>query len=139
MTAMRKPADARRKDLELAISRIQRGRAQTKTRKVSITSVAREAGVTPALIHNHYPDIAEKIRGTQARSSRVQRDAKHAELRAEREKNRLLRSEVAELRSQVAKLASINEVLVIETRTLKAKQQDRNVVDFAAKRDPQIS
>ncbi|MBN5017283.1 hypothetical protein JY408_09900 [Stenotrophomonas maltophilia] len=134
MTTGRKPADARRKDLELAISRIQRGRAHTKANKVSIASVAKEVGVTPALIHNHYPDIAETIREAQARSSRVQRDAKHGELRVAREKNRILREEIDALRHQVAKLASINEVLLIENRLLKSKQGDPKVVDLASRR-----
>ena len=73
MNTKRKPADARRKDLDLAISRIQRGRSHTSVTVVNISTVAAEAGVTPALIHNHYPDIAERIRELQARSSRVQR------------------------------------------------------------------
>lgn len=130
MTTKRKPAEARRKDLKLAISRIERGRAHTKATKLSITSVAKEAGVTPALIHNQYPDIAEDIRDKQGRSNRAQRDAKHGELLEEREKNRTLRAEVAELRLQVARLASINEVLVMENRVLKAKKADGKVSDF---------
>jgi hypothetical protein len=51
-----------------------------------VTSVAREAGVSAALIHNHYPSIAERIRQEQGRGSRAQRDAKHQELKVEREK-----------------------------------------------------
>lgn len=133
MTRIRKPADNRRKDLDLAILRIQRGRAHTKATKLSISSVAREAGVTPALIHNHYPDIAETIRTAQGRSSRAQREVKHAQVRAERDKNRALREENAELRAQVAKLASINEVLLSENRMLKARQGDPKVVDIASK------
>lgn len=133
MSAQRKPADARRKDLELAISRIARGRAHTKATTVNISTVACEAGVTPALIHNHYPDVAEKIREAQARSSRVQRDAKHGELRAARERNRSLREEIYTLRAQVAKLVSLNEVLVIENRILKAKQGDPKVANLPAR------
>lgn len=134
MTTKRKPADDRRKDLKLAISRIQRGRAHTKADVVNISTVAAEAGVTPALIHNHYPDIAELIRESQARSSRVQRDAKHGELRAAKEKNRALREELDALRAQVAKLASLNEVLVVENRILKAKNADPKVTDLGATR-----
>ena len=134
MSSQRKPADARRKDLELAISRIQRGRAHTKATKVNITTVANEAGVTPALIHNHYPDVAETIREFGARSCRVQRDAKHGELRAAREKNRVLRKEIATLRAQVSKLASVNEVLVVENRILKAKQNTPKVANFASRK-----
>ena len=58
----RKPSDAREKDLQLALSRIQRGRAHTKETKVTIASVAREAGVSTALIHNHYPKLLIKLR-----------------------------------------------------------------------------
>ena len=134
MSLQRKPADARRKDLELAISRIQRGRAHTGATKINITTVANEAGVTPALIHNHYPHIAESIRELGARSSHVQRDAKHGELRAAREKNRVLREEICNLRTQVSKLASLNEVLVVENRILKAKQDTSKVVDLASRK-----
>lgn len=130
MNAARKPADARRKDLKLAIVRIQKGRSHTKASKVSIASVAREAGVTPALIHNHYPEIAESIREIQARSSRVQRDEKHKKLRAVIERNRILRDEIQSLQTQVARLVSINEVLIIENRILKAKRADATIVDL---------
>lgn len=136
MRTKRKPADARRKDLELAISRIKRGRAHTKATKVNISTVAIEAGVTPALIHNHYPDVAEAIREEQGRSSRVQRDAKHGELQAARDRNRTLREEIDSLRAHVAKLASINEVLVMENRVLRAKQADPKVTDLSRIRGP---
>jgi AcrR family transcriptional regulator len=130
MTTTRKPADARRKELELAISRIQHGRARTTAVRLSISAVAAEAGVTPSLIHNHYPEIAEIIRSVQGRSSRAQRDAKHGELCHERKKNRILRQELAELRRQLAKLASVNEVLLADCRMLKAKADNPKTVEF---------
>ena len=34
----------------------------------TITAVAREVGVTPALIHNRYPDVASTIRGLAGRT-----------------------------------------------------------------------
>lgn len=131
MTTKRKPSDARERDLQLALARIQRGRANTGETKVTIAAVAREAGVSTALIHNHYPIIAEMIRDAQGRSSRIQRDEKHQDLRAEREKNRALRQEIDELRSMIASLASINEVLIAENRFLKLKRSDPKVVDLA--------
>ncbi|MBJ9975247.1 TetR family transcriptional regulator [Pseudomonas sp. S75] len=130
MTTKRKPSDARERDLRLALARIQRGRAHTGESKVTIASVAREAGVSTALIHNHYPIIAEAIRDAQGRSSRAQRDVKHQDLCAEREKNRALRQEIEGLRAKVASLASINEVLLAENRLLKAKQSDSKVIDL---------
>jgi len=131
MTTKRKPSNARERDLQLALARIQRGRAHTGENKVTIAAVAREAGVSTALIHNHYPIIAEAIRDAQGRSSRAQRDVKHQDLRAEREKNRALRQEIEELRAKVASLASINEVLIAENRVLQVKQSDSKVVDLA--------
>ena len=38
--------------------------------KLSIASVARAAGVTPGLIHNTYPAVAEKIRTLMGKSVR---------------------------------------------------------------------
>lgn len=133
MTKERKTSEARDKDLRLAISRIERGRADTERTKLTIASVAREAGVSTALIHNCHPGIAEIIREAQGRSSRARCDAKHQELKAEVEKARALRDEIATLRSQVAKLASLNEVLLAENRTLKVRPNDPKVVDLASK------
>ncbi|UVM05745.1 TetR family transcriptional regulator [Pseudomonas laurylsulfatiphila] len=130
MTIKRKPSDAREKDLRLALYRIVRGRSKAGETKVTIAAVAREAAVSTALIHNHYPSIAEAIREAQGRSSRAQRDGKQQDLRAEQEKNRILRQELQELREKVARLASINEVLLNENRVLAAKRKNPNVIDF---------
>lgn len=130
MTIKRKPADDREKELLLALRRIERGRAKTDEKKVTIAAVAREAGVSAALIHNYYPSIAEAIREVQGRSSRAQRDVKHQDLRAEREKGRALRLEIEELRAKIASLASINEVLIEENRFLKAKLNNTGVISL---------
>lgn len=134
MTSKRKPSEARERDLQLALTRIQRSRAHTGETKLTIAAVAREAGVSTALIHNHYPKIAEAIREAQGRSSRAQRDVKHQDLRAEREKNRALRQEIEELRAKLARLASINEVLIAENYVLKTKQNAPKVVEMASKK-----
>lgn len=117
----------RDKQLRLAISRIERGRTRTKTTVLTVASVARETGVSTALIHNHHPDIAEEIREKQGRSSRAQRDAKHSELKSERAKNKELRTQADTLRLQIAKLASINEALTMEVRTLKSSRTPKNI------------
>lgn len=120
--ATRKRSEDREKDLRLAMLRIERGRAHTNATKVSVATVAREAGVTPALIHNHYPHIAEEIRTAVGRSSRAQRDSKHEELKAARDRNRELRAEIERLELLVRNLASENEVLITENRVLRAAQ-----------------
>ncbi|SPO54158.1 Transcriptional regulator, tetR family [Pseudomonas sp. JV551A1] len=128
-----KPAEDREKDLKLSLIRIQKGRSRTGETKVSIAAVAREAGVSTALIHNHYPQIAEAIRDAQGRSSRATRDAKQNELTAERKKSAAYRQELNELKAKIQKLASINEVLIEANRILKAKVNDAKVVDLPSK------
>lgn len=128
MSQERKPADKRVKDLRLAMFRIEQGRPQqTKATKLSIASVAAEAGVSAALIHNHYPEIADAIRLAQGRSSRAQRDTTQKELKVERGKGRELRQEIASLRGDISRLASINEVLRTENATLRARLGDPGV------------
>ncbi|KWV74456.1 hypothetical protein PFLuk1_00181 [Pseudomonas fluorescens] len=125
-----KPAEDREKDLKLAIYRLQKGRAHTKETKVTIAAVAREAGVSTALIHNHYPAVAEAIREIQGRSSRAMRDVKHQDLIIERQKSAGYRQENEELKAKLASIASINEVLLEENSLLKAKLKDRNLVEL---------
>jgi len=129
-----KPAEDREKDLKLALLRIQKGRARTGESKVTIAAVAREAGVSTALIHNHYPRIAEAIREIQGRSSRAMRDVKQQDLIAERKKSAAYRQEIEELRAKVATLASINEVLMHDNRVLKAKLNDPKVVELTSRK-----
>lgn len=129
-----KPAEDRERDLKLALYRIQKGRAHNGETKVTIAAVAREAEVSTALIHNHYPSIAEAIREAQGRSSRAMRDVKHQDLIAERKKSAAYRQEIEELRAKVANLASINEVLLEEILVLKSKLNDRKIADLASKK-----
>ena len=133
MMNKRKPSDAREKDLRLALARIQRGRAHTGETKISIAAVAREADVSPALIHNYYPDIAETIRTAQGRSIHIQQDKRKKDLNTEREKNRSLRQEIQEMRIKLASLASINEVLAAENYALKHKDDVFNEFDLVLK------
>lgn len=133
-TTKYKPAEDREKDLKLALHRIQKGRAHTGETKVTIAAVAREAGVSTALIHNYYPVIAEAIREAQGRSSRVMRDVKQQDLITERRKSAAYRLEIEELRAKVASLASVNEVLLDENRVLKAKLDDRKVIDLPSRK-----
>ena len=137
MSQQRKAADARENDLRLAMLRIEHGRAHTKASKLSISAVAREAGVSAALIHNHYPSIAEAIRLKLGASSRQSRDAARNELKEEREKNAGLRAQITALAGQVAKLASINEVLLVENMTLKATTASGSNVIAMAPRLPE--
>lgn len=92
----------------------------TGSEKMSIASVARAAGVTPGLIHNTYPAVAEKIRTLTGRSVRAQRDSKQQALIAEKEKNKVLRAENGKLLEELARIASINQRLIFEVAELRA-------------------
>ncbi len=100
--------------IEQAIEQLQASQG-----KLSISAVAKMAGVTPALIHNTYPDLAEKIRGLVGKATRTQRDDKPSALVREREINRTLRQELVETRATIAKLASVNQTLLNEMAVLK--------------------
>lgn len=88
--------------------------------KVSISAVARKVGVTPALIHNTYPDVAERIRTLTGRQpdTKAQRDCDS--LRALQTANKRLQHDNAELNADVARLASIVQTLTDEITRLRA-------------------
>lgn len=119
-------------EIQQAIVQVQEGQG-----KLSISAVAKMAGVTPALIHNTYPDLAEKIRGLVGKATRTQRDAKHDALVREHEINRALRQELAASRADVAKLASINQVLLNEVAVLKGMATGK-VVSILRARDASV-
>lgn len=133
--------DARNSEAPLAASPRRRSRAQTREElvlatlrvknkglKVSISAVAAEAGVTPALIHNTYPDIAEEIRAQVGRTTRQQRDAKAAELTTARAQLRAMRAELSATLGDVRRLASINETLREEIAMLRGAASGKVIV-----------
>lgn len=91
-----------------------------KDENLTIASVARAANVTPGLIHNTYPAVAERVRTLMGKSVRAQRDSKHLALMSEKEKNRALRTENDQLMSELTRLASVNQQLIFEVAELKA-------------------
>lgn len=104
-------------------------------RKISVSSVAEEAGVSRALIHNEYPDLLERIRGNANKHIQTQRDEKHQALKAEREKNRQLRATIAELNQKLHVFASKNATLELENRRLVAIIDSENVSVLRGKKD----
>ena len=122
---MKKPekttkGNATRASIVLALNRIEKGRAKivASDRRISIASVAEEAGVSRALIHNNYPEIAERILGVSGKGIRRQRDKKRSQLLVEQNRNRALREENSRLRelnrkmaTEVANLTALNEHL----------------------------
>lgn len=126
--SLRLTPELRLKELLLAINRIKKNRSHTKASKLSISSVALEAGVSSALIHNNYPEIANKIRDELGKSARVQKSQKLQALKVEKEKSRELRAELILAKQKIVDLASINETLIYENKVLNARLDSKNII-----------
>ncbi|MFA0569628.1 TetR family transcriptional regulator [Vibrio gallaecicus] len=121
------------KAVRLAIVRIEKGRPNivSEQRKMSIAAVAEEAGVSRALIHRDCPDQLERIKGGVNKGIRQQCNAKQTELNEYKERNRELRSEVAELKAMLAKVQSQNATLIRKNMALSSAHADNsNVSQF---------
>lgn len=120
-----------REELQYAMLRV-----KNKCQKLTISAVAIEAGVTPGLIHNTYPGIAENIRAQIGKATRQQRDDKIAELSKARERIKELISELDAALNDIQRLASINETLRQEVIKLRsASSVDGRVVKLLPIRD----
>ncbi|WP_316866307.1 TetR family transcriptional regulator [Ralstonia mannitolilytica] len=126
----RKSAQVRRKEFELAILRIEHGRAKTNPRGLSIAAVAAEVGVSHTLIHVHYPDIAEQIRSRNGSATSAAAGRKQSQLEHALQKNVEARRVITECEEEVRKLATINDMLLDEIAELKARLQGSNVLDM---------
>lgn len=115
--------DRTKGELELAMLRV-----KNKGKKLSISAVASEAGVTPGLIHNTYPDIAEAVRAQVGKATRQQRDKKIAELSTARERIKELTAERDAALSDIQRLASTNETLRQEVAKLRSVGSGKVVI-----------
>ncbi len=115
-----------------AIIRIERGRPKiiSPNRKMSISAVAEEAGVSDTLIHNQYPDLLTRIRGGADKDIKMQRDETRKKLKIEIQKSRELRETIRLLTEEKRQLASINATLLLELKGLKAVVENGNVTLF---------
>src|SRR5262249_4264694 len=121
-----------------AIVRIERGRAKriTKERcRMNISTVAREAGISAASIHNTYPDIADAIRANTGRGRRSTLDAERLERKRLVELLRSTRERLKAAQKDVTRIAFENAQLVTENAVLKAKLRSRNVVELVQHRE----
>lgn len=127
----RRTKDKGLEELRLALARLQR-----RGSKINITAVAVEAGYkSGSVIHNVYPAFGQEILALTGKALRAQRDRKHVELVAEKADNRQLRDEVASLKADLAKLASINLSLQGQLRAATASA-DPKVVPLRGPKAP---
>ena len=132
---MPKKTDTHNK-IRMAIVRMEKGKPKVvaTNRKISIKSVAEEAGVSDSLIHKDHPDLVRRINKNKDKDYRSDRNEKHHALKVEREKNKELRQHIEMLESQLSDLASINLSLELELSTLKSVKNSQNVTEFRGKK-----
>jgi predicted DNA-binding transcriptional regulator YafY len=122
------------KRIRLAIVRIEQGRPNIidKSRKISVSAVAEEAGVSRTTITRDHPDLDARIKGGQDKTVRQARDAKHEALKKEQARNKELRDEVAHLRELLTNVQSQNATLLTINHDLSRKvgSQPSNVTQF---------
>lgn len=118
------------KELRNALIRLKHGRPKIvdKKRKLTISALAEEAGVSDSTIHNRYPEIANEVREMIGKAHKVQRDEKNELLKSEKTKNRELREHIEQLELDIRKLTSINATLSNENSQLKAELASGKVV-----------
>lgn len=123
------------KAIRQAILRIEKGRPRVVApgRKLSIKSVAEEAGVSRATVHNNHPGLAERIREAGNKAARAQRDEKNAALKDLRAKYTALRQEHIRSRELNQDMASEMATLEAENQRLRAIAESKKVIVFPTK------
>lgn len=111
------------RQLRMAIKRIQVGRPKhvSIVRKLSISAVAEEAGVSPSTIHTRYPEIAEEVRAISGLRT-MRHEKSIADIEILRRQVRSLRADLREARRLLAATASmyasaLSQISVLESAT----------------------
>jgi AcrR family transcriptional regulator len=120
-----------REEIRRAILRIEHRRPKriAKERcRMNISTVAREAGISAASIHNTYPDIADAIRARAGSALNV--DPGRLDRKRLTELLRRARERLKAAEKDLVRIASENARLVTENSLLRARLSSRNVVDL---------
>lgn len=119
-----------RQKIKQAIVRIQYNRPKViaKDRKLSISSVAQEAGISRASLHNNYPDIIKRIQEINNAVSPTPIDKKDYSLKKLQAINKELRLEIRQINSELSKIASINATILMENARLNSIVDSNNIV-----------
>ena len=97
-------SEVTRKRLLLPLKALEQGVARaaadgTQPPRISISSIAKTAGVSHTLVHTKYPDVAERIRAASSGSLLEQRERKHSALKD-------ARARIADLRRKIRRHAN---------------------------------
>jgi AcrR family transcriptional regulator len=91
---------------------------------LTISGVAKEAGITGPAIHTRYPDLADRIRDLaekeKEQDDKTQLEKRRGRIKEEKAKQERLRMELADIKELLRKADSVNAMLVFENERLKA-------------------
>lgn len=118
------------KKVRLAIVSIEKGKPKDpKNKKLTMSSVAREAGVSRNLIQRDMPDLYHRVMGKSgSEQAKDKIETLRGKLKVEENKRKEREEEIAELRKMLANNASVNATLMRENKELKAKLGLKNNV-----------
>lgn len=114
------------KRLDLAILRIRTGRPQNVPvgQRISISLVAREAGLSPSTIHTSYPEIAERIRVLRNDSKNRRREIDTSEVERLRAELKKARARIKQLTLHISKQASRDATIAMQNALLEAAKSN---------------
>lgn len=91
---------------------------------MTISGVAKEAGISNASIHNRYPDLADRIRETagvlKEKGAKTQLTKRLGTIKEGKTKQARLRQELEEVKALLQKTDSVNAAFQLENGRLKA-------------------
>lgn len=111
------------KKVRLAIVAIEKGKPKDPKNKIlTMSSVAREAGVSRNLIQRDMPDLYQRVMGKSGSEQAKNRiEILREKLKEEENKRKERDEEIAELKEMLANNASVNATLIRENKELRAR------------------
>lgn len=95
--------------------------------KMTISGVAKEAGISNASIHNRYPDLASQIRKlpyqTTASDGKNKLQKNNGSIKTAKQQIQALRQALIDSKKKVADLFSVNYSLDMENQSLRAENE----------------
>ena len=109
--------------LEAALARLRNGRPKVvePNTKISISLVAREAGVHRTTVHNYHPDIVNEIQKLTDRTAKDQLNHKRSQLKLANAELRELKATIEQLQHDKTNLARINHALTHRNHELQSQ------------------
>lgn len=112
-----------RRALEAALARLRNGRPKVvePNTKISISLVAREAGVHRTTVHNYHPGIVSEIQKLADRTAKDQLKQKRSQLKLANAELRELKATIEQLQCDKTNLARINHALTHRNQELQSQ------------------